>query len=198
MPAVQAPYGLVPVKKLGSRYDTGGQRSFPIASAYGTGIFFGDVVKLNQSGTGYLEKDTGTATATPVGVFLGCEYTDPSLGYKVQRQNWPAGTVASDAVAFVCDDPEALFSVALVSSGTTISGSAITALLGKNAALVQNSGSTVNGKSGVAISGLAVTATLPIRVIDVVRGSEDASGNYTAVLVTWNAGMHQYNKALGL
>jgi hypothetical protein len=36
---------------------------------YGTSIFYGDLVKRVTGGT--IEKDTGTATATPCGVFLG-------------------------------------------------------------------------------------------------------------------------------
>ena len=57
---------------------------------------------------------------TPVGVFLGCTYTDPNLGYKVWRQSYPASTVASDIEAFVADGTDLLFKAAVVSSGTTI------------------------------------------------------------------------------
>jgi hypothetical protein len=194
MTSVVAPYGLLPVKKQGSRADNAGVRHIRIASGYATSIFYGDVVKL---ASGVITKDTGTATATPVGVFLGCYYTDATYGLTF-RQNWTASTVAADAYAMVCDDPDALFSVALVSGTTVIAGTARASLIGKNAALVQNAGSATTGKSAVAASGVATTATLPLRIVDVVPGTEDASGNFTAVLVKWNAGMHQYNNATGV
>jgi hypothetical protein len=197
MTAVAAPSGLQPVKNLGQRGYNSGVRMFKITNGYATAIFNGDVVKLNQAGTGFLEKDTGTTTATPVGIFLGVEYTDATFG-KIQKNYWPASTVATDAVAYVCDDPQALFRATSVSSGTTVSGVALESAIGKNAALVQNTGSTANGKSKVAIGSFAVTATLPIRIVGSVPGSEDSSGNFTEFLVKWNFAFHQYDKALGL
>lgn len=196
MTAVLAPYGLLPVKKVGSNPDVSGRRTVAIASGYTTSIFYGDVVRIAG---GVIVKEAGTAavTATGVlGVFLGCSFTDPIYG-KTFRQYWPASTVAADAVAYVSEDPMELYNVALVSSGTTISGSAATALLGKNAALVQNAGSTVTGRSAVAINGVATTATLPIRIVDIVPGTQDASNNYTAALVMFNFGMHSYQVAAG-
>jgi hypothetical protein len=47
----------------------GATRQMEIASGYATGIFYGDLVKRVTGGT--IEKDTGTTTATPCGVFLG-------------------------------------------------------------------------------------------------------------------------------
>lgn len=200
MAVVAAPYGLLPVSNLGGRPMNHGIRQLPLTASYGTSIFYGDVVKLALNTTPVtIEKDTGTATATPVGIFLGVTFTDPTYG-KVFRQNWVAGTTISDAnaIAYVCDDPSAIFRVAYVSSGTTISTVARTSAIGKNAALVQNSGSTANGRSAVAVSGLATTNTLPLRVIDVVPESQNSSGNFSELLVKWNFGMHQYDRALGL
>ena len=107
MTATQAAFGLRPVKLLGDRPFNHGLRQIKIASGYASNIFNGDLVTLVAGGT--IEKDTGTATATPVGIFMGCTYTDPNLNYLVHRQYWPTGTVASDAYAYVCDDPDALF-----------------------------------------------------------------------------------------
>lgn len=195
-PTVAAPYGLRPINLIGGQVFAGSTRNFPIASGYNTAIGFGDVVKL-ASGT--LVKDTGTTTATPVGVFLGCTYTDPVLKYKLFSQQWPAGTVASDAQAIVCDDPDTLFKVAVVSGTTVIAGVALADVLGKNVALVQNAVNTATGNSAVAVlsSSAATTNTLPIRVVDVVRETADASGNFTEVIVKWNFGMHQYENATG-
>ena len=196
-PTVSGPYGLIPINLIGGQVFASATRSIPIGSASATSIFFGDVVKLNSSGT--LDKDTGTNSATPVGVFLGCSYTDPTFG-KTFRQYYAANTVASDIVAFVQDDPDALFKVAVVSSGTTI-GTVTRANVGENAVLVQNAGNTTNGDSRVAISATTnTTSTWPIRIIDVVPETSPAGfpGSYTEVVVKWNQGMHPYLNPTGV
>jgi hypothetical protein len=212
-PTVSAPYGLKPINLIGGQVFAGATRQIPIASGYATSIFNGDVVKLSSDGV--LVKETGTTTATPVGVFLGCTYTDPTLKYKLFSQYFPANTVASDIQAYVADDPDQLFKVALVSGTTVIAGYGRT-IVGNNVPLVQNTGSTNTGNSAVAVNGAsaATTASLPIRIIDVVPETVDASGNYTEVIVKWNApyftlsegapntitwaGGHQYLNPLGV
>jgi hypothetical protein len=212
-PTVDAPYGLKPINLIGGQVFAGATRQIPIASGYATSIFNGDVVKLSSDGV--LVKETGTTTATPVGVFVGCSYTDPTLKYKLFSQYYPASTVASDIVAYVADDPNQLFKVALVSGTTVIAGYGRT-IVGNNVALVQNAGSATTGNSAVAVDGssAATTVSLPIRIIDVVPETVDASGNYTEVIVKWNApyftlaegapntitwaGGHQYLNPLGV
>jgi len=115
-PSVTAPYGLLPINLIGGQVFAGATRQIPIASNSATAIFYGDVVKL--ASTGLLVQDTGTDAATPVGVLLGCSYTDPTFG-KTFRQYYPGAVNASDIVAFVADDPDQLFKVAVV-SGTTV------------------------------------------------------------------------------
>ena len=183
-PTVSGPYGLIPINLIGGQVFAGATRQIPIGSSNDTAIFFGDVVKLDSDGL--LQKDTGTDTATPVGVFLGCSYTDPTFG-KVFRQYYPANTTASDIMAYVQDDPDALYKVAVVSSGSTIGGVTRTAV-GNNAVLVQNSGNTTTGNSGVAVDDtVATTASFPVRIIDVVPETANTSGSFTEVIVKWNA-----------
>jgi hypothetical protein len=196
-PTVDAPYGLVPVNLIGGQPYAGSTRQMKIASNYGTNIFNGDVVVRAADGT--IQKETGTATVTAtgvIGVFVGCTYTDPNTEQKVFKQYYPANTVASDIQAYVVDDPDACFKVAVVSSGTTIAGTGYTSI-GSNAALVQNSGSTTTGNSKVAINGIATTLSLPMRIVDVVEETTDASGNYTEVIVKWNAPYENSNVATG-
>ena len=195
-PTVNAPYGLKPVNLVGGQVFAGATRLIPVASGYNTSIFAGDLVKLVSGGT--LEKDAGTSTATPVGVFLGCTYTDPVLKYQVFSQYYPANTVASDIKAYVADDPATLFQVAVVSSGTTIGSIGRTAV-GNNSSLVQNAGSTTSGNSKVAISATtATTNTLPVRIIDVVEETATGSDAFVEAIVKINAGMHQYENATGV
>lgn len=197
-PTVDGPYGLQPINLIGGQVFAGATRLIPINSGSATAIFYGDVVRLVGT-TGTLDKDTGTAAATPVGVFLGCSYTDPTFG-ETYRQFYPGSVVASDIVAYVLDDPDALFKVAVV-SGTTVIGSVTRAAVGRNAALVQNAGNTLNGNSRVAmLQTTNTTTTLPVRIIDVVPDTSPAGfpGSFTEVIVKWNQGLHQYYNPAGL
>jgi len=196
-PTVSAPYGLKPINLVGGQVFAGATRQLKIASAYATDIFYGDVIKLVSTGT--VEKDTGTTTATPVGVFLGCTFTNPVTKQLTFSQYWPASTVASDAFAYVADDPDTLFKVAVV-SGTTVIASVGRTAIGNNIALVQNSGSTNTGDSAVAVlsSSIATTNTLPVRVIDVVPDTATGSDAFVELIVKWNWGMHQYQNATGV
>jgi len=198
MPSVTGTYGLAPINLIGGHVFAGSTRQIPIASGSATAIFYGDVVQLNATGT--LAKDTGTSTATPVGVFLGCWYTDPTYG-RTFRQFYPGSVTASDISGYVCDDPLALFKVAVVSSGTTITTGVGRSVVGRNTALVQNAGNTITGNSAVAVSATtANTATLPIRIVDVVPETfpNASPASYTEVIVKWNGAIHQYNNPTGI
>jgi hypothetical protein len=97
-------------------------------------------------------------------------------------------------LAFVADDPDQLFKVVLV-AGTTEDGNGLTpaflgrTVIGTNAQLVQNAGSSVTGDSkvGVYTDGNTGTATLPIRIIDVVPDTANQSGNFCELIVKFNA-----------
>ena len=198
-PSVDSPYGLIPINLIGGQVFAGATRQIPIATNSSTAIFYGDVVRLADTGT--LAKDTGTTAATPVGVFLGCSYTDPVFG-KTFRQFYPGTTNISDVVAYVQDDPDALFKCAVVTAfnSTTVSFVNRTSV-GNNAVLAQNTGSTITGNSKVGITAATnTTSTWPVRVIDVVPETALAGnpGSYTEVIVKWNQGMHQYLNPTGV
>lgn len=198
-PTVSAPYGLKPVNLIGGQVFAGSTRLMQIASGYAINIFYGDLVKRVSDGT--IEKDTGTTTATPVGIFLGVSFTNSSTGQVQQQQFYPASQAIKSGTqifAVVADDPDTLFQVAVVSGTTVITGVGISAI-GNNATLVQNAGSTTSGNSAVAIlDSTATTNTLPIRIIDVVRDTATAADNFPEVIVKINATMHQYNNATGV
>lgn len=194
-PSVSGPYGLIPINLIGGQVFASATRQIPIATNSSTAIYFGDVVKLSSTGTA--DKDTGTNAATPVGVFLGCSYTDPTYG-KTFRQYYPGTTNVTDVVAYVQDDPDALFKVAVVSTGTNISY-VTRANVGENAVLVQTAGSTITGDSKVAVSSTTgTTSTWPIRIIDVISETQSSAGSYTEIVVKWNQGMHQYLNPTGV
>ena len=198
-PTVSAPYGLKPVDLIGGQVVAGATRLMQIASGYATNIFYGDLVKRIADGT--IQKDTGTTTATPCGIFLGVQFTNGSTGQVQQQQFYPASQSIKSGTqifAVVADDPDTLFQVAVVSGTTVITGVGISAI-GNNATLVQNAGSTTTGNSAVALlDSTATTITLPIRIIDVVRDTATAADNFPEVIVKINATMHQYNNATGV
>ena len=198
-PTVSAPYGLKPVNLIGGQVFAGSTRLMQIASGYATNIFYGDLVKRISDGT--IEKDAGTTTATPTGIFLGVQFTNGSTGQVQQQQFYPASQSIKSGTqifAVVADDPDTLFQVAVVSGTTVITGVGITAI-GNNATLVQNAGSTTTGNSAVAIlDSTATSSSLPIRIIDVVRDTATAADNFPEVIVKINATMHQYNNATGV
>ena len=198
-PTISAPYGLKPVNLIGGQVFAGSTRLMEIASGYATNIFYGDLVKRVATGT--IEKDTGTTTATPCGVFLGVSFTNSSTGQVQQQQFYPASqaiATGTQIFAVVADDPDTLFQVAVVSGTTVITGVGISAI-GNNATLVQNAGSTITGDSKVAIlDSTGTSGTLPIRIIDVVRDTETTADNFPEVIVKINATMHQYNNSTGV
>jgi hypothetical protein len=199
-PTVSAPYGLKPVNLIGGQVFAGSTRLMEIASGYATNIFYGDLVKRVSDGT--IEKDTGTTTATPCGVFLGVQFTNASTGQVQQQQFYPASQAIATGTkifAVVADDPDTLFQVVSCSSGTTVAGMGISAI-GNNIELIQNAGSTISGNSAVAINEgtQAVTSTLPIRIIDVVRESATGADTFVEFIVKINATMHQYNNSTGV
>ena len=197
-PTVSGPYGLVPINLIGGQVFAGATRQIPIGSGETTAIFYGDVVNLNSDGN--VTKLTTTDSGSVVGVFLGCTYTDPTYG-PTYRQYYSGGLSIADMKAYVQDDPDALFKVAVCATGTTTISYLNRTDVNRNAALVQNSGNTQNGDSRVAVNNASnTTTTLPVRIIDTVPETAIAGypGSYTEVIVKWNFGVHRYYNATGV
>ena len=189
-PTVDAPYGFKAINELNGLPYAGATRQIPIASGYPTSLFYGDLVQLTTDGT--LIKTSYSAASNPstviagaIGVFVGCQYTNPSTGQKLFAQYYPASTAANDILAFVVDDPSAVFRVAMVgqtsSETNTVStiGYANQAFVGTNVyAITGVAGSTTTGNSKMAVSGDGPTngtgavrvsgTSLPFRVVAVV------------------------------
>ena len=100
--------------------------------------------------------------------------------------------MASDILAFVADDPDTFFKVAVLSNSTTIGGMTQTDI-GNNVAILVTTGSTTTGDSKEGVSATTgTTTTLPFRVIAGVPETVNASGSFTEVIVKWNMGVHTY------
>ena len=156
MSATAAPMGAEPVGTLSSSGSFSQKRvGIPIATTYATNIFYVDFVKRVAGGT--IELDTGTTTLNPIGIFLGCDYTDPTSGQFLNSQYWPASNAATDAIAWVMMDPYALFQMQADAAITQAS-------LGLNYPVVQTAGATAIGRSKNAVDGGSggTTLSLPI------------------------------------
>jgi hypothetical protein len=195
-PAVTAPYGLQPVNRIDGMPYAGAIRQIPVATGFGTAIFDGDTVLINSDGV--LVKSSTTDSGGIVGVCVGGQYVNSS-GQTVQGQFIPAlaSTSTNPALAYVVDDPMALFKVAVVTSGTTM-GTAGRTVVGSNLPLVLNAGSTTTGNSAFAVTltGAGTTATIPVRVIDVVPETATGADAFRELLVKINT--HQYNNTTGV
>jgi len=186
MSSTSAPFGLRPVGTTGGEY-TGGFRQYPILSSYSTRICYGDVVKLNDDGsTVTIQKDTGTSAATPIGIFLGCRFIDVSTSQLTFSQQW-SGAAHTEGMAYVADDPNILFAVQ--ADGTVNDDD-----IGANVELEQTASSSTFGMSRVSIdiSTTAVTAALPVRIVDWLGGydGDERGTSYPIMLCKFNTG-HQ-------
>ena len=169
-PTIDKPYGLEPINLKGGIPFAGSTRMIPIGQGYATNIFNGDVVGISNGNTIITPYNADTQSAAAagdiLGVFLGCEYSTGSgpIYGKLRQQYYPASTNAPNAVAYVLDDPNALFKAAVIAqpqgsantqlnTGTTI-GYMSPSFLGTNAFLIAgNGGSTATGNSLAGVSG---------------------------------------------
>jgi hypothetical protein len=200
-PTVDAPYGLDALNRVDGMPYAGATRLIPIASTYNTAIFNGDVVRVAAGGT--VEKSTVTVSATgaaannTVGVFVGVQFVN-SQGQTVQSQFYPGNAAATNAVAYVIDDPLAAFKVAVTLANSAMS-TVNQSIVGTNMAIVQGAGSTTTGNSGlsvVATNAQGNAAALPVRVVAVIPDTAANATAFTEVLVKFNN--HQYNVAAAL
>ena len=205
MATTAAPYGARPIGTLSASGSfTSKTRHLPIGASYGTQISNGDFCKLVADGE--IEKDVGTTALTTCGIFLGCSYTDPTTGQKTFSNWWPASNAATDAMAYVLDDPFVVFQMQADEALNTTDR-------GLNASVVVTAGTTTLGKSKSALDGStpATTNTLPLRIISFVDGPSSlppkgttASDAYPDVIVKFNAASsgsasnHSYLNATGV
>lgn len=197
MSTTSRPRGLVPLKMLGGQPFSHGIRHLPIASNYSVAIGNGDPVAMVTTGStrGTIARMNGTVTATTItssgtwaGVLIGVRYTDPSTNQPVHRNHYPGSIVASDILALVVDDPDALF---LLQADGAVAQTA----QGCNAAIIQTAvTNTLNGNSGLQLDASSVesTSSLPLRIVDFYTGQGSAIGDtYTDCVVRLNTHFHR-------
>jgi len=205
-PFIDGPYGLKPVNLIGGQVFAGSTRNLPIQYGYATDMYCGDIVKLVRgtvvqstitSSNGETTPGSTAPTDNIVGIFLGCSYTNPITKQKQFAQYWPGGTLAGDAVAIVADDPDQVFKIVMLQSGTAI-GSGAVPMLGQNIQLsrlwqagtgsaVAGNVSTGNSYLAALASTLGTTAQVPLRVVGLQSDtaySVSATGSSSSTTIT--------------
>ena len=184
MSTTKALNGFHPSRIRGGQYNTGGYNEYRVSTGYAANIFSGDLVKNVD---GYINV-ISSITDIVNGVFVGCRYV--ADGKPIWSKYWPSGTSATDAFAFVVDDPNATFIVqadASVSVGD-LNSQNFDVTLGAGSTLTGNSGFGVKAASRKTIAGMVrplgayatpgnsvdVSATMAFPVLEVrlVQGAE--------------------------
>jgi hypothetical protein len=172
-------YGLRPIGIVGSGVNSTGVTQYEIASNNTNVIYqFALCVPL-AAGTIDQAGSTAGGTTPALGVLMGVEYVDSVSKKPTWVSYWPgSGSVSVDTnhpvKAFVADNPNQLFKVA--SDATLTDRATAQAAVFANASLGTSarSGSSVgNSTSALGVSTIAVTATLPLRIV----GIQDDAGN---------------------
>lgn len=170
-------FGLKPIGVVGQGYNTTGQTEYRIASGNTNAIYQGSpVIPLS---TGFIDI-VGAAAGGSVGllgVFNGCEYVSSTTGEKIFSNFWPGSGADSNfpVKAFIFDDPMQLFTAC--SDATLTNESTARGHVFANANFSSGtSGSTTTGKSSaaLAVSTIATTATLHLRIMGIQDDVENS------------------------
>lgn len=204
MASSASPYGLRPVNKLNGGVMNHAMREFKMTTNSSTAIYTGDIIAIASGQPSALTATPTTSSAGVVGVCMGVRYTLPAAsgGAVMWGQYLPADAITNgytNVYILVCDDPNQVFQVQGEAIGS-FSGGALAAV-GRNVALENFGGSTTTGLStiradtGVNGAAIATTATLAMRIVGVVPGTE--SDTYCELLVKFNGATHSYNNTTG-
>lgn len=158
----------------------------PVTIAYNaSAIYYGDPVEGDANGN-VVQGDGTTPASGIAGIFIGCKYLSVSQKRTVWSNYWPGTDVASTQVVegYIVNDPNAKFVVQ--SDGTGI----VAADVNLNIGYAIGTGNTTTGISGAYVTGAAITATLPFRIVGLLTqppgspGTE--AGAYNRVIVAFN------------
>ena len=207
MAATSSPYGLKPINLIGGQAFNGGViRDIKLSTNNSAAFYTGDVIQLSSAGNPQALSATITTGTTVgvIGVCLGVSYVDPNLKYQVFAQYLPADAITggyTNVFIRVCDDPDQLYQVQGSAAFGSLTNGANGAV-GKNAALGNFGGNATTGLSTINLvvgangGSLANTATLAMRIVDVV--GETATNSYPDLIVKFNEGAHSYQSATGV
>lgn len=172
MANINSIFGFRSVKKVGAGYNASAQNEYVIANGESSAIYQGDPVVLNANGSISVGSSAG---AELIGIFNGCFYTDPTTQKPTYSNFYPGGIAASDIVANVIDDPNALFEVKV---DDTNGGQA---QVGSNANIATYSaGSTRDGVSNVSLDGSSFTTNAAANFRVVSLSTDPDNSDYSS------------------
>ena len=179
-----AAFGLKPSRMMGGGAYTGGQSRYRIANNQSGAIFQGDLVKQLTGGT--VSRAAASSTVPVVGVFNGCQFTDPTSKEVTFSNHYPGSVAAADIIAFIIDDPDVVFEV-LADDTFRVAD-----LFGNFDIVDQSTtGDTSSGRSNVELDVTtgATTTTLPLKAIDISQdpdNSDVGNANTNVMVVIQN------------
>ena len=194
MASVSRINGFRPVKTVTGAAYNGQSNVYFVPASDSTVIMVGDAVKLAgdaRAATGAPTVTRCGATDNAVGIVVGVLFTgvgDLTNVPPVNDLNTPIYRRAStDRYLLVCDDPNVIYEVQY--AGTSVAAATITANVGSNGQFTTTAGSTITGASGMQLdsSGLATTATLPLKIVGFPNRPDNIPGDtYFSYLVKLN------------
>ena len=179
-----AAFGLKPSRMMGGGAYTGGQSRYRIANNQSGAIFQGDLVKQLTGGT--VSRAAASSTVPVVGVFNGCQFTDPTSKEVTFSNHYPGSVAAADIIAFIIDAPDVVFEV---QADDTFP---VADLFGNFDIVDQSTtGDTSSGRSNVELDVTtgATTTTLPLKAIDISQdpdNSDVGNANTNVMVVIQN------------
>lgn len=195
MSSVSRINGFRPVKTVTGAPWNGQANLYFMASGDSTVVMVGDAVKLAgdaRAATGAPTVTRCGATDIPVGIVVGIAFEgvgDLTNMPPVNDLNTPIYRRAStDRYVYVCDDPNVIYEVQY--AGTSVAAATITANVGLNGQFTTTAGSTTTGSSGMQLdsTGLATTATLPLKIVGFPNRPDNIPGDvYFSYYVKLNA-----------
>ena len=205
MANVNKPTGFSPVGNLlGGKWNEQG-RLYAIPTSDTTNSYaIGDCVMsasgADANGVRYIQKWGGatTTSALPLGIIVGIRVADPGTSLvgnslSLEKTYIAAGTRTSVRYVYVVDDPFVLFEAQFDATGATQAQLSLNAAVTISAAN-QTSLSNSAPYSDMVLTGPAVTATLPVRLLGAVQRADNqvtsAASPYVRVLCKWN--YHEY------
>lgn len=179
MANLNAPSGLSPVSDVNGKPWSGAVRYYYHAADNAQAVYIGDLV--TQTGDTTLVTVGGVVMTIPnvTQSATGDVFTGVCVGAIASTRDSPTyGAASTGIVLAVCDDPDALYQVQDVSTGTPLTPNAI----GLNVNILVNQGSSITGLSGMVLNNGTedTTNTLDLKIIGQLQSPGNELGTAAA------------------
>jgi len=182
-----AAFGLRPIGKVGQNRDNQGLSEYDINTTTST-IYFQDPVKAVADG-GITVAGAGDLL---LGSLNGIFYTDVSTSKPTWSNHYASGNTATDAVAFVSDDPYERFEI---QSAGSVTGANIFLV----ADIAYTAGDSANYVSKAEISGTMTSgASAQLRILGISKDPDNSDAASANTNVVVNINEHVLNSANGI